>query len=111
MARALRMSTANGRRTDHRSDPETACIVTTTAAQSTATSSGTVGSPARSEARTSVPAVASSSTSSSTSTREVNTSSGETGRLSRHSAPRPSRHQEFTPNSSAPPEATSPGGW
>ena len=31
------------------------------------------------------------------------------GRFSRHSAPRPSRHQALTPNSSAPPEATSPG--
>ena len=45
----------------------------------------------------------------STTTRDANASRGATGRLSRHSAPRPSRHQEFTPNSSAPPEATRPG--
>ena len=32
-----------------------------------------------------------------------------TGRLSRHRAPRPSRHQALTPKSSAPPEATRPG--
>ena len=34
---------------------------------------------------------------------------GPTGRLSRQRAPRPSRHQALTPNSSAPPEATRPG--
>ena len=45
----------------------------------------------------------------STRAREPNASRGSTGRESRQSAPRPSRHQEFTPNSSAPPEATSPG--
>ena len=45
----------------------------------------------------------------STATRARKTSRGDTGRLSRHSAPRPSRHHEFTPNSSTPPEATSPG--
>ena len=31
------------------------------------------------------------------------------GRLSRHSRPRPSRHQALTPKSRAPPDATSPG--
>ena len=51
----------------------------------------------------------SSRNSMSTTARASKTVAGSTGRLSRHSAPRPSRHQALTPNSSAPPEATRPG--
>jgi hypothetical protein len=47
--------------------------------------------------------------SNSTQARASNIVSGETGRFSRHSEPRPSRHQALTPKSRAPPEATSPG--
>ena len=45
----------------------------------------------------------------STQARAANTAPAPTGRLSRHSPPRASRHQALTPNSSAPPEATRPG--
>src|SRR5680860_660113 len=109
VARALRMSAANGRRTDQRSDAPTTWKLTTKAEHSTAASCDAVGIPDRREARTKVSAVVSRSTSTSTKTREPNAARGETGKLSRHSAPRPSRHHEFTPNNSAPPEATSPG--
>ena len=50
-----------------------------------------------------------SSTSISTTTREKKAIRGATGSESRQRAPRPSRHQVFTPKSSAPPEATRPG--
>src|SRR3954447_3969359 len=95
--RALRMSTAYGRRTDHRNAVATTCKVTTIAAQTTASSSETVGSPARAAARTTLTVIAVSRISASTIAREANTSLGDTGRLSRHSAPRPSRNQAFTP--------------
>ena len=41
--------------------------------------------------------------------RTVKTVPGRTGRFSRQSRPRPSRHQALTPKSSAPPDTTSPG--
>src|SRR3954451_15646107 len=70
VARALRRSTAYGRRTDQRSDVGTTCTVTTIVAQSTATAAATVGTPARNEAMTSVTAEAASRISSRTTARD-----------------------------------------
>ncbi len=84
-------------------------MVTTSQVHRIAASSCGDGTPARSEASRMVRPDASSRNSMSTTTRASKTVAGLTGRLSRQSTPRASRHHALTPNSSAPPEATSPG--
>ena len=108
-SRASRRAAAYGRSTDQRAQRATTCAVVATNAPSTATACASVRHPGPQRGGGECDAPARDADLGDDVIRAANIRRGGPGRVSRQSAPGPSRAKALTPKSSPAPEATRPG--